>query len=76
MTPCGRCQNCRNGAPGICLSPDSAPAVEAVRLWRGDRRQAPILPDVRRRQESAVKAPMVGGGRARVLEENRGNRAG
>jgi len=27
MTPCGRCQNCRNGAPGICLSPDSAPAA-------------------------------------------------
>ncbi len=33
---------------------------EAVRVWRGDRRQAPFLPDVRRRQESPVKAPMVG----------------
>jgi len=33
---------------------------EAVRLWRGDRRQAPFLPDVRRRQASGSEAPMVG----------------
>jgi hypothetical protein len=26
MIPCGRCANCRNGAPGICLASAMAPA--------------------------------------------------
>jgi hypothetical protein len=36
MIPCGRCANCRNGAPGICLAiepaPVSAPANAPPRI--------------------------------------------
>jgi hypothetical protein len=29
MTPCGRCANCRNGAPGICLASSATPPASA-----------------------------------------------
>ena len=32
MTPCGRCLNCRNGAPGICLSPGGAAPATPLRI--------------------------------------------